>query len=310
MKTKLFFIFILSYFFYTTAIKSEENVYIELTIENEIITNLDINKERNYLLALNNNLKNLNNKQIYKISKDSLIREKVKKIELLKYFDLNPSSKIADNIFKTAIKNLNFKNEKEFEIYLKSYDLTADIVKKKLLIEATWNQLIYDRFNKNVKVDENKLRKKLNQQLKGNKIEEFNLSEILFELKTGENITEKLSKIKNFINTNNFENAANTFSISDSSKFGGKIGWTSQTQISKNILDEIIKLKTGEVSDPIQINNAYLIIKINEKRTVDRKIDIEKEMKKLVIIEKDRQLNQYSIMYFNRIKNNLFINDL
>ncbi len=130
MKTKLFFIFILSYFFYTTAIKSEENVYIELTIENEIITNLDINKERNYLLALNNNLKNLNNKQIYKISKDSLIREKVKKIELLKYFDLNPSSKIADNIFKTAIKNLNFKNEKEFEIYLKSYDLTADIVKK------------------------------------------------------------------------------------------------------------------------------------------------------------------------------------
>ncbi len=179
-----------------------------------------------------------------------------------------------------------------------------------MLIEATWNQLIYDRFNKNVKVDENKLRKKLNQQLKGNKIEEFNLSEILFELKTGENITEKLSKIKNFINTNNFENAANTFSISDSSKFGGKIGWTSQTQISKNILDEIIKLKTGEVSDPIQINNAYLIIKINEKRTVDRKIDIEKEMKKLVIIEKDRQLNQYSIMYFNRIKNNLFINDL
>ena len=310
MKTKLFFIFILSYFFYTTAIKSEENVYIELTIENEIITNLDINKERNYLLALNNNLKNLNNKQIYKISKDSLIREKVKKIELLKYFDLNPSSKIADNIFKTAIKNLKFKNEKEFEIYLKSYDLTADIVKKKLLIEATWNQLIYDRFNKNVKVDENKLRKKLNQQLKGNKIEEFNLSEILFELKTGENITEKLSKIKNFINTNNFENAANTFSISDSSKFGGKIGWTSQTQISKNILDEIIKLKTGEVSDPIQINNAYLIIKINEKRTVDRKIDIEKEMKKLVIIEKDRQLNQYSVMYFNRIKNNLFINDL
>ena len=95
-----------------------------------------------------------------------------------------------------------------------------------------------------------------------------------------------------------------------STKFGGKIGWTSQTQISKNILDEIIKLKTGEISDPIQINNAYLIIKVNEKRTIESKIDIEKEMKKLVIIEKDKQLNQYSIMYFNRIKNNLFINDL
>ena len=310
MKINFFLILILSSYFYSTVIKSDEKVFIELTIENEIITNLDINKEKNYLLALNNNLKNLDEKQIYKISRDSLIREKVKKIELLKYFDLNSSSKIADNIFKTAINNLNFENDKEFEIYLKDYNLTTDVVKKKLLIEATWNKLIYDRYNKNIKVDENKLRRKLNQQLKENKIEEFNLSEILFELKTGENVTEKFNKIKNFINVNNFENAANNFSISDSSKFGGKIGWTSQTQISKNILDEIIKLKTGEISNPIQINNAYLIIKINEKRTVERKIDIEKEMKKLVIIEKDRQLNQYSVMYFNRIKNNLFINDL
>ncbi len=310
MKINFFLILILSSYFYSTVIKSDEKVFIELTIENEIITNLDINKEKNYLLALNNNLKNLDEKQIYKISRDSLIREKVKKIELLKYFDLNSSSKIADNIFKTAINNLNFENDKEFEIYLKDYNLTTDVVKKKLLIEATWNKLIYDRYNKNIKVDENKLRRKLNQQLKENKIEEFNLSEILFELKTGENVTEKFNKIKNFININNFENAANNFSISDSSKFGGKIGWTSQTQISKNILDEIIKLKTGEISNPIQINNAYLIIKINEKRTVERKIDIEKEMKKLVIIEKDRQLNQYSVMYFNRIKNNLFINDL
>ncbi len=310
MKIKLFFILILNCIFYISETNSEEKVFIELTIENEIITNLDIYKEKNYLIALNNNLKNLDKKQIYKISKDSLIREKVKKIELLKYFDLNSSSKIADNILKTAIKNLNFKNDKEFEIYLEDYDLTINDVKKKLLIEATWNQLIYDKYKKNVKVDENKLRSKLEQQVRENKIEEFNLSEILFELKTGEKFNEKFNKIKNFINTNDFENAANTFSISDSSKFGGKIGWTNKAQISKNILDEIIKLKTGEISNPIQINNAYLIIKINEKRIIEKKIDIKKELKKLLIIEKDRQLNQYSIMYFNRIINNLFINDL
>ncbi len=310
MKIKIFFLIIINFIFYISEINSEEKVFIELTVENEIITNVDVYKERNYLIALNNNLKNLDKKQIYKISKDSLIREKVKKIELLKYFDLNSSSKIADSILKTAIKNLNFKNDKEFEIYLEEYDLTINDVKKKLLIEATWNQLIYDKYKKNVKVDENKLRSNLEQQVRENKIEEFNLSEILFELKTGEKINEKFNKIKNFINKNDFENAANTFSISDSSKFGGKIGWTSKAQISKNILDEITKLKTGEVSNPIQVNNAYLIIKINEKRNVERKIDIKKELKKLVIIEKDRQLNQYSVMYFNRIKNNLFINDL
>ena len=242
MKIKFFFILVLCCFFYSSVIISDEKVFIELKIENEIITNLDINKEKKYLIALNNNLKNLNKNQIYKISKDSLIREKVKKVELLKYFDLDSTSKIADNIVKTVIKNMNFKSEKDFELYLKDYDLTIDDVKKKLLIEATWNQLIYDKYKSNVKVDEKKLRNKLNQQVKENKIEEFNLSEILFELKTGENIQDKFDTVKNFINTNNFENAANIFSISDSSKFGGKIGWTSKAQISKNILHKIIEL--------------------------------------------------------------------
>ena len=138
MKINFFLILILSSYFYSTVIKSDEKVFIELTIENEIITNLDINKEKNYLLALNNNLKNLDEKQIYKISRDSLIREKVKKIELLKYFDLNSSSKIADNIFKTAINNLNFENDKEFEIYLKDYNLTTDVVKKKI---TNWSNM-------------------------------------------------------------------------------------------------------------------------------------------------------------------------
>jgi len=289
---------------------SKEKVYIELIIENTIITNVDINKEKKYLLALNNNLKNLDKKQIYKISKESLIKEKIKEIELLNYFDLNTSSNIADNIVKNIIKNLNFNNENEFERYLQDYDLTIDDIKKKFVIEASWNQLIYDKYKKNVKVDENKLRKKLNEELKKNKLDEFNLSEILFELKTGENVNKKFESIKNFIKDNNFENAANIFSISDSAKFGGKIGWTNKAQISKNILNEITNLKTGEISKPIQINNTYLIIKVNQKRTVEQKINTDQEMKKLMLIEKNRQLNQYSLMYYNRIKNNLFINEL
>jgi len=111
---------------------SKEKVYIELIIENTIITNVDINKEKKYLLALNNNLKNLDKKQIYKISKESLIKEKIKEIELLNYFDLNTSSNIADNIVKNIIKNLNFNNENEFERYLQDYDLTINDIKKNL----------------------------------------------------------------------------------------------------------------------------------------------------------------------------------
>ena len=310
MKIKFFFVLLLSYLINTSIGISEEKVYIELTVENKIITNVDINKEKKYLFALNNNLKNLDKKQIYEISKASLIKEKVKEIELLNYFDLNTSNKIAEDIVKEFIKNFNFNSEKEFERYLQDYDLTIDDIKKKFVIEASWNQLIYDKFNKNVKVDKDKLKIKLNEELKKNKLDEFNLSEILFELKTGENINKKFESIKNFIKNNNFENAANIFSISDSAKFGGKIGWTNKAQISKNILNEIANIKTGEISKPIQVNNAYLIIKLNKIRTVEQKINIDLEMKKLILSEKNRQLNQYSLMYYNRIKNNLFINEL
>ena len=310
MKFKIFFTILLSYLILVSNSYSAEKVYIELKIENEIITNIDINNEKNYLIALNNNLENLDKKQLYLISKNSLIKEKIKKIELDKFFDFEKNRVLMEELIKNLYKNLKFNDEKEFAEYLDNYNLEVDEVGEKILIETLWNQLIFDKFNKNINVNENKLKIKLEEQLKKNKIEEFNLSEIIFEIKSSEKLEKKRKKISNFINDNGFKNAANSFSISDSAKFGGKIGWVNKTQISKIILEKISKLQIGEITDPIQINNGYIIIKLNDKRLIKRNIDIDKEIKKLVIYEKDKQLNQYSLMYFNRIKKNLLINEL
>ena len=309
MKLKIFFIILLNYLIFFPNLYSQENVYIELKIEDEIITNIDINNEKNYLIALNNNLKKLSKDQIYNVSKNSLIREKIKKIELVKFFDLEKSNILTKNLIKNLYKNLKFNNEKEFNNYLKNYNLNTDKVGKKILIEALWNQLIFDKFNKNIKIDENKLKNKLNNELKKNKIEEFSLSEIVFQVGADEKIEEKNKKILNFIKDNGFENAANSFSASDSSKFGGKIGWVNKTQISKTILDKVNNLKTGEITNPIQINNGYIILKLEDKRSVKKDVDIDKELKKLIVFEKEKQLNQYSLMYYYRIKKNLFINE-
>ena len=154
-----------------------------------------------------------------------------------------------------------------------------------------------------------KLKIKLNNELKKNKIEEFNLSEIVFQVVPNETIEEKNKKILNFIKNNGFENAANSFSVSDSSKFGGKIGWVNKTQISKTILEKVNNLKTGEITSPIQINNGYIVLKLEDKRLIKRNVDIDKELKKLIAFEKEKQLNQYSLMYYYRIKKNLFINE-
>ena len=210
---------------------------------------------------------------------------------------------------KNLYKNLKFNNKNEFNNYLKNYNLNTEKVGKKILIEALWNQLIFDKFNKNIKIDENKLKVKLKNELNKNKIEVFNLSEIVFQVDSNEKIEEKNKKILNFIKNNGFNNAANTFSVSDSSKFGGKIGWVNKTQISKTILEQVNNLKTGQITNPIQISNGYIILKLEDKRLIKRNIDIDKELKKLIVFEKEKQLNQYSLMYFYRIKKNLFINE-
>ena len=309
MKLKIFFIVFLINFIFLPNLYSQENVFIELKIEDEIITNIDINNEKNYLIALNNNLKNLNKDQIYQVSKNSLVREIIKKIELVKVFDLEKSNVLTEGLVENLYKNLKFNNKNEFNNYLKNYNLNSEKVGKKILIEALWNQLIFNKFNKNVKIDENKLKIKLKNELNKNKIEEFNLSEIVFQVDSNEKIEEKNLKIINFINNNGFENAANTFSVSDSAKFGGKIGWVNKTQISKIILENVSNLKIGQVTNPIQINNGYIILKLEDKRLVERNIDMDKELKKLIVFEKEKQLNQYSLMYFYRIKKNLFINE-
>lgn len=304
---------ILAIFFCLTILNSsafsQNEVFIEVKIENEIITNVDIINEKKYLIALNNKLKNLNKKQLYSLSKNSLVREKIKKIELLKVFDFEKSNNLADGFLENIYKSLNFKNKNEFKVYLNSNNLKVSEIKEKILIEGLWNQLIFEKYSKNLNVDEEKLRIKLDKELKDKKFEEFSLYEITFELKNDESLNEKYNYILDFIKKNDFESAANIFSISESSKFGGKIGWTNKARISKKIVKEINKIKVGEITKPVQINNAYIILKMEDKRLVEKKINFEKEMNKLILLEKDKQLNQYSLMHFNRIKNNLFIDE-
>ena len=76
----------------TNIVKAENKIVIELQIENEILTNIDFLNEKNYLIALNNNLRNIPKNQLNKLSRDSLIREKIKKIELVQFFELEKNN--------------------------------------------------------------------------------------------------------------------------------------------------------------------------------------------------------------------------
>ena len=306
MKVKIIII-IITILIFINIVKAENKIIIELQIENEILTNVDFLNEKNYLIALNNNLKNLPKNQIKQLSRDSLIREKIKKIELSRFYDLNKESKYTDQILEDFYKRLKFTNESEFNLYLEKYNLNLSDIKEKLKIESLWNELIYKRFKAQIKIDEEKLKKKLSSQK--NLLTEYNLSEILFELNANETLENKYNLILKRINESGFKNSANIFSISSSSKFGGDLGWISETQLNEILLKEIKSIDINKLTKPIQATNGYLILKLNNKRKKEVKIDFNKTLRKMIKEETNRQLNQFSLIYYNKIKQNIFISE-
>jgi len=306
LKIKSFFILFVIFFF-TNILNAEDKILIELQIGEEIITNFDFIKEQNYLIALNNSLKNIPKNQLKEIARDSLIREKIKKNELKKFFDLSKSNKHSEQFLSDFYKRLNFKNENEFNEYLKNFSSKSSDIKDKLKIEYLWNELVYKQFISRVKIDKQKIKNKIKSQK--NKFIEYSLSEILFEINSNETFSSKYNKILKSIKNTGFKNSANIFSVSESSKFGGKIGWINEKQLDELLLKEIKSLKLNEITKPIQANNGYLIIKINNKRQKEEEINFNKSFNLLFNKEKNRQLNQYSLIYFNKIKQNIFISE-
>ena len=273
-------------------------------IQGEIITNIDIKNEFKYLLALNDQLRELNKEQILKISEESIIREKIKKIELSKQFE---EIKINNDYLKEYLKNLysklNLNSLNEFEQYLKNYDITLNDIERKISIELLWNELIIQRYNNQIKIDRKKIKNKF-QNKNTLKLKEYQLSEIIFNVKNKNLIKEKYIEITKSINEIGFENSASIFSISDSAKIGGDIGWINENSINIKIKKNISGLEIGKISEPIILPNGIMILKVMNVRNSQMKIDMEAEYNKAANYERNRQLNQFSLIYYNKIKKN------
>jgi len=287
-----------------------ENFYIVYKVNNEIITNSDIEKEYRYLVSLNNQLKNLEKQKIIELSKESALREKIKKIELIKYFDLKTINIDIDNYLENFYRNLNIKNKKEFEEYLQSNNISLNYVRKKIEIEILWNQLIYDRYIGQINIDTNQLKEKVKKLISTKKQKKYSLSEILFDIENNSNFEKKLENINQSINEIGFKNTANIYSISDSSKFGGKIGWIEEQKLSTKILEQLKALEVGQYTSPVQVGSSFLILKIEEIKYENAIINEDEELNKMIQFETSKQLDQFSKIFYEKIKINSFINEL
>jgi peptidyl-prolyl cis-trans isomerase SurA len=296
----------ISIIFFSFSLAIENKILFK--VNNEIITSIDIFTELKYLGIINKDLKKTTNNQAFEIAKRSLVREKIKEIELKKLLkEIEVEEKFLNNLLINYFKSINIKTISEFEKFFISQDIDPNLIKKKISIEILWNQFIYSKFKQNVKID----RKSIQNELSNNvKKKEFLLSEILFNINENEKLNDKIVLLKKEINEKGFSQTALSYSISDTSSKGGKLGWVSETIMSQKIKDEVKKIKVGDHTDPIVIPGGFLIIKIEDIRDKDNSSDLNNEIEKIIKDKTNEQLNQFSNIYFNKIKKDIVINEL
>ena len=302
----IFFTFlIILYSKFTLAIENK----ILFKVDEELITSIDIYNQTKYLENLNKEIKSLDNKDIFEISKNSIIREKVKKIELLKNIsELVVEEEILNSFIKVNFGSKGINNLNDYKNFVLGLNLDFNIMKEKLIIEILWNNLIFRKFSSKIKINKEDLKKEI--QKNDNKIISYNLNEIMFGAKNKSEIIDNYQMIKENIEKQGFNKTALIYSTAKSADASGKLGWINENSLNKKILDELKKLKKGEYSQPIITPGGFLILMIEDIKEVEKKIDLEKELNLLIRLKTNQQLNQFSSMYFSRVKKDLSINEL
>ena len=311
MNLKIFLILIFFFIIKNNQLIAIEEIKIILKVENEIITNVDLLNETNYLIALNNEMLNLPKKKSLLLAKNSIVKEKIKKNEINKYFKKEYKYEISEKSLKDLSNKIGLNSIEELKEFFLKFNLNLSFVEEKIKTEEMWNRLIYNKYKNQTNIDVNELKNRLKIEIKNNNniVTKYNISEIQFNLNVEESLEQKYNQIINSINNDGFKIASNLYSISETSKFGGKIGWINKTSMSRSILDELEKLNIGEITKPIKIRNLFLILKVEDKKESKTKIDFDKELKKLINFETNKKFNQFSLIYLNKIRQNIFISE-
>lgn len=309
IKKKIFICTVSIFFIINTICASMEN-RILVKIENEIISSIDVNNEIKYLTTLNKSIQNLNKKEIFIIAKKSIIREKIKKIEILKNFE-NPKipEKYLEQILQNVYKKIEIENLNSFKNYLKINNIDYEYVKDKIQTEALWNELVVLKYSSKIMIDEKEIRQKIIENT--NKTSKsYLLSEISFQISNSDELANYYKKIKEEIKQKGFDNTALKYSTSNTSSVGGKLGWIDEESLNENLKNILSEMKKNDFTDPIIVPGGFLILKIDEIKKIKKNKNIDQEIKKIVSIKKNNQLNQFSKLHFNKAKKNIQINEL
>ncbi len=305
-KKKFLIYFIFIFFIFNNVSFSIENKILA-KIEKEIITSIDVDNEARYLLALNEGLNNFSEKEIFEISKKSIIREKVKNIEIQKQFkNPNVPDDFIEQILKNVYQKVGIKNLEKFKQYLNYNNIDYDYVKERIKIETLWNELIVAKFTSKIIINENEIRQQLIANTKKYS-KSFLVSEIFFATSDSKQIENIYNDIEKTIKNEGFNKAILTYSSSSTASTGGNLGWIQEEALNENLKTIFFEMNVGEYTKPITVPGGFLVLKINKIKEEKTNQNIEKKINEIIAVKKNDQLNQFSKMHFNKIKKDIKI---
>ncbi len=306
-KFKTFF-----FIFSTIILNTQNSIGLEnkilFKVDNEIITTIDIYEEIKFLTTFYPEMKSLNNEELFEISKNSILKDKIKKKEIMNFVkELKIDDKFLLNLIKSKYSRLGVNSLEDFKDYLKNNNLNDKKIKDKLIVEVMWNDLIYQKFKKKVVIDKEKIKNEILLSPKKEIQREFLLSEIFFNASNKKDFNDKYKKILLDIENLGFKKTALIHSVSDTSSNGGLIGWVKEDNLNKSIKKIVSELKLGQLSKPIRTSSGFIIIRIEDEKENASKFNLEDKVKEIIKFKTNYQLNQFSSMYLNKLKKDLII---
>ena len=280
-------------------------------IDNEIITTLDIYEEIKFLKTFNPEINSLDEKELFEISKNSILKYTIKKIELNNFVEeLKVDDKFLSKLIVSKYSKIGIDSLEKFEIILKDKNLDVKLIKEKFSIELIWNDYIYKKFYNKVVVDRKKIEKEILNNPKQENQRELLLSEISFSVTNKIDFKNKYEKILSDLEIIGFQKTAIKYSNSDTASNGGLIGWVKEDNLNLTIKKIISNLKIGQISKPIRTTSGFIILKIEDEKEYSANLNINEKVEEIVKFQTNNQLSQFSNMYFNKIKKDLTINDI
>ncbi len=277
-------------------------------VDNEIITTIDIYDEIKFLKTFNSEINSLSQTELFQISKNSIMKEKIKKIEIMKFVEeLKINEKLLLTFIKDKYSKVGINSLENFKNYLKDNNLDFKVVEEKFTIEIIWRDLIYQKFKKKIIIDREKIKNEILQNPKNEDQRELLLSEIIFNVENNVDYENKYKKILLDIEKIGFKKTALIHSNSDSANNGGLIGWVKENNLNQNIQTILSQLNSGQISKPIRTSAGFIILKIEDEKKYELNFNLADKIEEVIQFKTEEQFKQFSSIYFNRIKKDLTI---